>query len=89
VHLTSAPEMTVPEAAVSRAEAGRDFRVHRFAAFFHGYPAAVRFNIVTRGDLIVSKMRMILIPLAVIAAIVVMAMTRRPGKLSRRQSKGR
>jgi hypothetical protein len=34
----------------------------------------------------VNKMRMILIPLTVVAAIVVMAMTRRPGR-ARRQSR--
>jgi hypothetical protein len=41
-----------------------------------------------RGGSIVKKMRMILIPVTVVAAIVVMAMTRRPGKgRARRQSK--
>jgi len=34
-------------------------------------------------------MRMILIPLTVVAAIVVMAMSRRPGKLNRGQRQGR
>jgi hypothetical protein len=45
-------------------------------------------HIVARGVSIVSKMRMILIPLTVVAAIVVMAMSRRPGKL-RGQRQGR
>jgi hypothetical protein len=41
-----------------------------------------------RGGSIVKKMRMILIPMAVVAAVVVMAMTRRPGKgRGRRQGK--
>jgi hypothetical protein len=44
-------------------------------------------QIVIRGDSIVSKMRMILIPLMVVAAIVVMMMTRRPGGMSRDQRK--
>ncbi len=35
------------------------------------------------------KMRMILIPLTVVAAIVIMAMTRRPGKLGRGQRKNK
>jgi hypothetical protein len=39
------------------------------------------------GGSIVNKMRMILIPLTVVAAIVVMAMTRRPGKARARQGR--
>jgi hypothetical protein len=39
------------------------------------------------GGSIVSKMRMILIPLTIVAAIVVMAMTRRPGRARGRQSR--
>jgi hypothetical protein len=38
-----------------------------------------------QGGSIVSKMRMILIPLTVVAAIVAMAMSRRTGKLNRGQ----
>jgi hypothetical protein len=39
--------------------------------------------------LIVRKMRMALIPLTVVAAIVVMAMTRRPGKARRSQRRSK
>lgn len=42
-----------------------------------------------RGCSIVRKMRMMLIPLTVVAAIVVMAMTRRPGKARRSQRRSK
>jgi len=42
-----------------------------------------------RGGSIVRKMRMLLIPLTVVAAIVVMAMTRRPGKARRSQRRSK
>ena len=42
------------------------------------------------GGLVQRRMRMVLIPLAVTAAIVVMAMTRRPSKVNgKQQPKGR
>jgi hypothetical protein len=41
------------------------------------------------GGSIVRKMRMLLIPLTVVAAIVVMAMTRRPGKARRSQRRSK
>jgi len=42
-----------------------------------------------RGCSIVRKMRMMLIPLTVVAAIVVMVMTRRPGKARRSQRRSK
>jgi len=42
-----------------------------------------------RGCSIVRKMRMAVIPLTVVAAIVVMAMTRRPGKARRSQRRSK
>jgi hypothetical protein len=40
-------------------------------------------GIAIRGVFVKRRMRMILIPLALVAAVVVTAVTRRPGKLSR------